>query len=315
MPSRDKPKSRRAGGRRDDAIDQWMALPWQATGIAGVVCFLFFNWIAPAALGGAVSKALTPAFGVLGWVALLGFGLIAACSYVKASRNRVAEPPRRIEPVVQRDAPSDPFPPSALSGVWSERLTQASGGPEQPSEWTHDVFRRMDWKRFEFLAAAYYERIGFRTEPIRWGADEGVDVKLFRGDMADPVSVVQCKAWNGKAVGVSEVRELLGVMTDSKVMTGVFLTTSTFTEAAVKFADGNKIALIGGAEFLKRIYALPPSTQQELLNIACEGDWTTPSCPSCAVKLVPREGKRGPFWGCRKYPRCKYTRPKTTASQ
>jgi restriction system protein len=142
-----------------------------------------------------------------------------------------------------------------------------------------------------------------------------VDVKLFRGDLPEPVSVVQCKAWNGRQVGVSEVRELLGVMTDSEVMTGVFLTTSTFTEPAVKFAEGNKIALISGAEFVERIRELPRATQQELLDVACEGDWTTPSCPSCAVKLVAREGKRGPFWGCKNFPRCKYTRPKSNASQ
>jgi restriction system protein len=171
----------------------------------------------------------------------------------------------------------------------------------------------MEWKRFEYLAAAYYERIGFRTEPIGWGADGGVDVKLFRGDLPNPVSIVQCKAWNGKAVAVSEVRELLGVMTDSKVKTGVFLTTSSFTAPAVEFAEGNLIALVDGKQFLGRILALPSDVQAELLAVACEGDWTTPSCPSCAIKLVVREGQRGRFWGCMNFPRCKYKRPMSNA--
>ena len=171
----------------------------------------------------------------------------------------------------------------------------------------------MDWKRFEYLAAAYYERIGFRTEPIGWGADDGIDVKLFRGDLPGPVSVVQCKAWNGKPVGVSEVRELLGVMTDSEVKTGVFLTTSTFTDAAVKFAEGNKIALIDGAQFLDRVRALPPDTQAELLAVACEGDWTTPSCPSCAVKLVLEKGSEDPSGAVRTSRAANTLAPKSTA--
>jgi len=301
--------------RRGDALDQWIALPWPVPAGAGAVCFVFFHWIAPAVLGGAVGKVLAPAFGMFGWAALLGFGLIALASYLKASRLNAPEPFRRIEPAAVQEGLDSSRPRSVRWNTWSEPHAAAQSEPERPSEWSQDVLRRMDWKRFEFLAAAYYERIGFRTEPIRWGADEGVDVKLFRGDLPEPVSVVQCKAWNGKQVGVSEVRELLGVMTDSEVMTGVFLTTSTFTEPAVKFAEGNKIALISGAEFLERIRALPPATQQELLDVACEGDWTTPSCPGCAIKLVAREGKRGPFWGCKNFPRCKYTRPKSNASR
>lgn len=31
---------------------------------------------------------------------------------------------------------------------------------------------------------------------------------------------------------------------------------------------------------------------------------TAPSCPTCGGHMVQRSGKKGPFWGCARYPRC-----------
>ena len=104
---------------------------------------------------------------------------------------------------------------------------------------------------------------------------------------------------------MAPVRELLGVMTSEKVDRGVFLTTSTFTKDALAFAEANPIQLLDGVGFLKKILDLPEVTRMELLKFAFEGDYSTPTCASCGVKMVKRESKRGPFWGCLNYPRCK----------
>ncbi|MCM1536963.1 MAG: NERD domain-containing protein [bacterium] len=32
-------------------------------------------------------------------------------------------------------------------------------------------------------------------------------------------------------------------------------------------------------------------------------------CPFCGSELVLRNGKRGPFWGCRAFPKCRFTKP------
>ena len=32
-------------------------------------------------------------------------------------------------------------------------------------------------------------------------------------------------------------------------------------------------------------------------------------CPDCGGKLVQRSGSKGVFWGCKNYPKCKYTEP------
>jgi restriction system protein len=265
--------------------------------------------------GAPIGRAFAPMFGTLAWLSLLGFGAIAAAAYFRSRRSGTDAIAKRAEPRPFVESSSS----TALDEAWDSELRasrnrEPTSQAQRPSEWSLEVLQRMDWKRLEYLAAAYCECIGFRTEPIRWGADDGIDVKLYRGELPDPVSVVQCKAWNGKQVGVSEIRELLGVMTDARVKAGVFLTTSTFTDAAVKFAEGNCIALVDGNEFLNRLRVLSPELRQRLLDVACVGDWTTPSCPSCGVKLVEREGRRGPFWGCRSFPRCRYTRPMTATN-
>lgn len=179
-----------------------------------------------------------------------------------------------------------------------------------PSEWTLDVLTRMDWKRFEALTAAYYKHLGFRAETIQCGPDGGIDVKLFRGDAPKPAAIVQCKAWSSRPVGVKPVRELLGVMVHNNVDTGVFLTTSGFTGDAVDFAKSHRIALGSGDQLLGKLKALPEQARRQLLAVAVEGDWTTPSCPSCGTKMVVRHSEQKSFWGCVSFPRCRRTFPR-----
>ena len=95
-------------------------------------------------------------------------------------------------------------------------------------------------------------------------------------------------------------------MTHEKVAEGIFCATGDFTEEAIRLAGENRIELVAGKRFLQMIDALSTDTQQGLLQFATQGDYQTPSCPSCGIKLVLRSGARGDFWGCSKYPRCQY---------
>ncbi len=40
-----------------------------------------------------------------------------------------------------------------------------------------------------------------------------------------------------------------------------------------------------------------------------------PECPTCGGKMVLRQGRRGPFWGCADYPRCMGVRNARLKSQ
>ena len=139
---------------------------------------------------------------------------------------------------------------------------------------------------------------------------------LYDNETGQPVAVIQCKAWSNK-VGVKPVRELLGVMTAKQVQRGIFVTTSDYTGEAKEFASGVAgLELIDGYNLLERIQVLSPDKRASLLETATLGDYTTPTCPRCDVKMVSREAKKGGsvgsvFWGCRHYPRCKQTFKRT----
>lgn len=143
-----------------------------------------------------------------------------------------------------------------------------------------------------------------------FGADGGVDIELKQSDADAPDALVQCKAWNTVQIGVKPVRELLGVLTARNVSRGIFMTTGTFTTDAAEFAQGTSLELIDGRGLMRWIGALPADAQARLLAVATDGDYTTPTCPACGIKMVLLEGKDGtrPFWGCRNFPKgCRQT--------
>jgi restriction system protein len=178
--------------------------------------------------------------------------------------------------------------------------------------WTHELLGELEWKRFEDVVAAYSRILGYEAKTTRIGADGGVDVQLFHAGQPNPVMIIQCKAWDAYKVGVKLVRELFGVMAADKVLNGAFFTTGEFTSEAEEWARDKNIDLVNGREFLTRINQLTPDQQTSLLALATEGDYTTPTCPSCGIKMVQRTAGKGrsegsTFWGCRNYPRCKQT--------
>ncbi|WP_162247067.1 restriction endonuclease [Rhizobacter sp. Root404] len=181
-----------------------------------------------------------------------------------------------------------------------------------PQSWGTAVFDVIEWRRFEALVEALFAQAGFETKSQSHGADEGIDIWLYsRNNPGTPVSVVQCKHWQGKRVGVDKVRELRGVMAAKGVSRGQFATTSTFTEDATAFAKENGVNLLDVKALLALIAKRSEEQQQTLLTVALEGDYWRPTCVNCGIKMVERNPRKGgaAFWGCESYPKCKTSMP------
>lgn len=278
-----------------------IVLPWLVSAALALAAFAALRWLLP---GLVPQEPLPPALrahapflaalgqmaGPLSWIALFGFGALAVAAALRARRAPRMAPARALAP-----------------------LASAQARPA-PAVWSLEALRMLEWKRFELLCARYYEALGFQARTLAAGADGGVDVTLFKGDPARPLALVQCKAWNARQVGVKEVRELLGVMVHTGVGRGVFITTGSFSKEALAFGAANPIQLLDGPAFDEKLRALAPAAQDALLAWAFEGDYLTPSCPSCGVKMLARESRGGPFWGCRHYPACKSTLKNTLKS-
>lgn len=231
------------------------------------------------------------------------FGIIAFIKFILQSKSSNQSKSNWIEPPdtslrYLRVTDSAPI-------VGSLGNSQAHIGESSPTEWSLPVIQEIEWKKFEELCTAYYLEKGITAKATSLGADGGIDIKLYQDNSGNPTSIVQCKAWTSKYVGVKEIREFLGVMTHEKIAKGFYMTSGEFSIDAKGTATANKITLINGEVFLAMIKRLPEKSQKKLLALATVGDYMTPSCSSCGTKMIKRNGKRGEFWGCVNFPRCK----------
>jgi restriction system protein len=173
----------------------------------------------------------------------------------------------------------------------------------------------LSWKEFETLVAEGFRCRGFDVENRGGsGPDGGIDLVLRRGHEK---SLVQCKQWRARQVGVSIIRELYGVMAAESAAGGHVVTSGSFTKDAAQFAQGRNIELVDGAHLdqLLREPLAPDQTANAFVKQRSESI-VTPTCPGCKGPMVERLAKRGPnlgkpFWGCRSYPKCRGTLPIT----
>ena len=231
------------------------------------------------------------------------------------SRNKTKPQPVRLsnqDPLEQAGINQSTPVPSSLDALHlnnAKQLPIEDNGKisSPPTELTLELLHEIEWKRFEELCAAYFSSAGFDSQTQSHGADGGIDIRLYGKGKPDQVmNIVQCKAW-AKPVGIKPMRELLGVIVASKAPRGTFVSLSGFHPDAEAFARTNRIFPMDGNALLEGMLKRPAQEQLHLLNVATEGEYMTPTCASCGVKMVQRKRKadQSAFWGCVNYPRCK----------
>ena len=274
--------------------------------------------LAPVILASTPLGAALRSLGTIGWLMLVTGGILLWFCREKSEalpQDIPAAPARAAPPASTRSSStSSSSSPKLADLVKSLPTLQSANVPTtqtRPTVWTPDAFSAIEWRRFEALVEALFAQAGFETKSLSHGADDGVDIWLYSKNQPDgqPVSIVQCKHWKGKAVGVDKVRELRGVMAARNVRRGQFATTSTFTPDAVAFARDNGINLLDVEGMLRLIAQRSPEQQQALLDVAFEGDYWRPTCVNCGIKMLERTRRKdgSAFWGCCNYPRCKTT--------
>lgn len=317
---------RRGRGKKDESfVEVLLAAPWQVSVGVGVAVFIGLKWILPALAGGNMFlKPISAAASSVAWLFAGAFFLIGAIVFAKdkAAKGKLlaVEPALGGASSFDRQGCSEPSsmrregatsPPAAqrdvLDQVWERREPEAKMPSAKPSEWSLDLIRDLEWKRFEDVCQQFYEKKGIRSETTALGPDGGIDIRLYQDDSGQATSIVQCKAWGERYVGVKPVRELLGVMTHEKIGKAFFMTSGTYSDDAKAVAQANRITLIDGTMLLMMIQRLPAEERDSLLAFATAGDYTTPTCPTCGLKMKAVQGKAGrpDFWGCQNYPRCR----------
>ncbi len=221
------------------------------------------------------------------------------------------------------------LPFTLAAGVWTAvvallRRSTPKRAPGQAAQlerldsgkWTRELLMHLEWRRVEELCCAYFEELGFRTGLTHDRADGAVDISLYAAGADTACMLVHCKAWDAYPIGIKPLHELRGAMTSANVGEGVMVAAGRFTPEAKGFAAKENIQLIDGAGLLEKLAALLPEKALALLRFATKGDFLTPTCPRCSIKMTARKSTREGrmFWGCANYPRCKHTFSSATIS-
>jgi hypothetical protein len=245
------------------------------------------------------------------WTAVVCLLVVAVVSgavilFLRSRRNatRVSRlPSPTLATTVPVSTPTEPHSSVSLDPTPRSRPEGGADRPVSPDDWTGKL-RALDWFQFEKLMQTVYARKGYSVE-ARGGAnpDGGVDLVIQKS--GNPVAV-QCKHWRTRDVGVRQVRELCGAMTDLKFQVGVMVTLNGFTPDAKALAARNRIHLVDETELLSMLQSLDLPDDPELQACLTNPD---KCCPKCGKEMKLRTAKSGPnpggqFWGCSSYPRC-----------
>jgi restriction system protein len=114
--------------------------------------------------------------------------------------------------------------------------------------------RQMSWRQFEQLAGEAFRRQGYAIEETGLGgADGGIDLILRRNGQT---TLVQCKQWQSRQVGVKVVREMYGVLIDQQADSVKIIALGDYTADARQFAQGKPIELIHGGQLIATVRSL-----------------------------------------------------------
>ncbi len=319
-------------------LDEMLGAPWLLIFAVGVVVFFCLVWILPdLAPNNIILNSLFQGIASVAWVVFGIFFLFCAAFYALATSTRSrgstatrddtdggsaarrrppqapAAAPQALEQVVVAGTPAvEPGPaverdePEEARGIHDACSEPAAEIEAKPTAWSIDVIRAVEWKRFEDLCQKFYETSGIRSETTALGPDGGMDILLYQDDSGKPTAIVQCAAGGDCLVGVRSVRELLGVMTHERIGRAFFVTSGHFADAAKVVASSNRITLINGEILLIMIKRLPEAARKSLLEFATAGDYKTPTCPACGIKMKRVSGTAGGSgsWECHNTPRC-----------
>lgn len=171
--------------------------------------------------------------------------------------------------------------------------------------------RAIDWFQFEKIVALAYQKHGY-TISRRGGAnpDGGIDLTIRKDG---ETKAVQCKHWKTWKVGVKDVREFLGALTDAGISKGVFISLRGSTYAAQALASKHGIEMLNEAALAALLEKVDARFDPQVLAILED---QRKYCPRCEHEMVLRPARQGPntgqkFWGCSTYPRCHFTMPAT----
>jgi restriction system protein len=115
-----------------------------------------------------------------------------------------------------------------------------------------DVLLNLSPYEFESLIAELFNEMGYKVNLTKRTHDDGIDILAVNKNITKVEKVIiQCKRYK-KNISVKDIRELIGVVEIEKATKGIFCTSSSFTNSAIKLQkESNRVELISGQDIIK----------------------------------------------------------------
>jgi restriction system protein len=195
---------------------------------------------------------------------------------------------------------------------------------------------------FEEIVGNMYRKFGYEVERTPMSNDFGRDLILKKDGKK---TFVECKRYDRDTpIGRRHLQLFYGVIVNMHADAWIFVTTSRFANTAVNFAGETGIKLIDGYELAALMAQAFPgegnpdeyramcrecgeivlfNLRESVEEISCKNSHMVkndspdslkikliaevPSCEKCGSKMRLVNGRRGKFWGCSNYPKCRST--------
>lgn len=247
--------------------------------------------------------------GVLGWMFSPQFRAVVVLVIIIAGACVGAWICYRI---ITKSKPSSPFSPPAFEHFENPQTNLQVEPPPAGSLRVvptvkkltiSEQLRKIDWFQFEKLIELIYRHRGYSVQRLG-GAnpDGGVDLII---ESTTEKFIVQCKHWRKWSVGVRQIREFLGTLTDSQIPHGIFITLTGYTGDAKQLADKHGIQILNESDVIRMLEESGLVYSPEISALLSD---SRKFCPKCERQMVLRKARLtgNQFWGCSNYPRCKF---------
>jgi hypothetical protein len=164
-----------------------------------------------------------------------------------------------------------------------------------------DVLNKLEWKRFEELVTAYYNKTGVVATRTKSGPTSPVHIKISWKGEPRPFAYVQCIAQPAAVIDPRPLQALVAALAADDIRRGYVVTTGKFNVVARDFADEKHLTLLSGDTLLEKLNAMPAAARTEIMQGVSAGDYTVPSCPKCEAKMA-QSTDTPPVWRCPNHP-------------
>ncbi len=115
---------------------------------------------------------------------------------------------------------------------------------------TIDAVGAMSWREFSTTLADAFRRDGYAVTPL---PGPHADFEIAK---AGRTSLVSCKRWKAASTGVEPLRDLHAAKEARDAQEGIYVAVGSITDNARRFATGNRIRIVGGAELAQMLRRL-----------------------------------------------------------